>query len=224
MRMATAGLLALPLIILLGGANPAAARVETLRWTHTGSGNVTAFRIHWGTSSGSYPQLVHAGIPTSSNGVYSFNIVVPDAATVYVAVSAHDSSSGLSSAYSNERVRSPEDTGGGGSGDGGGTGGGGSGDGGGTGGGGSGDGGGTGGGGSGDGGGTGGGGSGDGGGTGGEPPLLPPNPSGPGLGPLPGEPDGTDTDGGEDLEEPVDPATPQAEPLGAPGRPQVVAE
>ena len=198
MRLKTAGLLAIPLVILLGSANPTWARVETVRWTHSGPGNVSSFRVHWGTSSGSYPQLVNAGVPTPANGVYTFSVLVPDSATVYFAVSAHDSSTGLTSSYSNERVRAPSIGGGGGDGgtDGGGSGGGG----------------------------TGGGGGTDGGSGGGDSVLEPPTPSGPGLGPLPGdsgEPDPGGEDGSDETEEPE---APEEEPLGAPGRPQVVAE
>jgi hypothetical protein len=169
-------------LLLLGNADPAAARVETLRWSHDGSGNVSSYRIHWGTSPGSYPQAVETGLPSSSGGVFTFSVVVPDDTTVYFAVSAFDRSTGLRSQFSNERVRAQ----------------------------------------------NGGGGTIDG--NGGSPVLEPPNPSGPGLGPLPGvnpvepspiEPDPIEPDSQEELEEP---AEPDERPLGAPGRPQVVGE
>jgi hypothetical protein len=212
MKLATAGLLAIPFVALLGSSEPAEAGVETLRWTHPSAGGVTSFRVHWGTSSRVYSQVVDAGVPSPAAGVYTYTVSVPDDTTVYFAISAYDASTGLSSAFSNERVRG--DSGGGGTG-GGGTGGGGTG-GGGTGGGG------TGGGGTG-GGGTGGGGTGGGGTGGGEPNLDPPSPSGPGLGPLPGEPSGSG-DEPDGSGEPGDPDGPEENPLGAPGRPQVVSE
>ena len=240
MRVATAGLLAIALLGVLGTADPAAARVETLRWTHDGSGNVSSFRVHWGTSSGFYPQTIDAGIPTPSGGIYTFSVIVPDDVTVYFAVTARDNVNGLASPYSNERVREPFDDGGGdddgddgggddpGDDDSGGGGGddGDPGDGGGDDGGDGGDGG------AGGDGGDGGGDSGDGDDAGGGdsgggdlPGLLPPTPSGPGLGPLPGAPgDPVDPGGDPEPDDPTDPEDPDEQPLGAPGRPEVVAE
>ena len=182
MRMVTVGLAGI--LLLLSSADPAAARVETLRWSHDGSASVSSYRIHWGTSPGSYPQAVEAGLPSSSGGVFTFSVVVPEDTTVYFAVSAFDRTTGLRSQFSNERVRTSD----------------------------------------------GGGGGGTIGGNGGSPALEPPNPSGPGLGPLPGvnpvEPDPIEPDPIEpdSPEEPDEPAEPDERPLGAPGRPQVIGE
>lgn len=95
------------LLLLMVPASRAAARTETLRWTQANPRNVKGFRIYWGTRSRHYTQSVDTGpIASSSSGVYTYSIDVPDSAVIYVAVTAYDQA-GRESAYSNERQRSP---------------------------------------------------------------------------------------------------------------------
>jgi hypothetical protein len=186
----------------------AEARTEQVRWTHPNPAEVQTFQVHVGPSPRAYTQTIDVGKPArSAAGVYTYDLVVPDTAVVYLAVTATGPTR-LRSAFSNEQVRNPAATGGGGT-PGGGTGGGqtpGSGGGGtpGTGGGGEAP-------------GTGGGGGTPGTGGGGESPG-----SGGGAGGTPGS--GTPGDGGEATPTPsqVDPTLPQAPDLGAPGQPQIV--
>lgn len=78
---------AVALSLALGQA--AEARVETLRWSHSRVADVDGFKIHTGPSAGSYPTTINVGKPSSSNGVFSYNLNVSDSATVYVAVTAY---------------------------------------------------------------------------------------------------------------------------------------
>lgn len=87
---------------LLGSAAPANARVETLRWSHSDPVNVDGFRVHYGTASRSYTTTLDLGKPTPINGVYSYDLSVPDTATVYVATTAYGAGF-LESDYSGER-------------------------------------------------------------------------------------------------------------------------
>lgn len=75
------------LSLALGQA--AEARVETLRWSHSRVADVDGFKVHTGSSAGSYTTMINVGKPSSSNGVFSFNLNVADNATVYVAVTAY---------------------------------------------------------------------------------------------------------------------------------------
>lgn len=213
-RVLTIGLGVATALLLAVGA---AARTEQVRWTHPNPAEVQTFQVHVGSSSRAYTQTIDVGKPTRSGaGVYTYDLVVPDTAVVYLAVTATGPTQ-LRSAFSNEQVRNPGATGGGGTPPGGGTGGGqtpGSGGGGtpGTGGGGEAP-------------GTGGGGPTPGtGGGGGETPGTGGGGESPGSGggETPGS--GSPGDGGEATPPPsqVDPTLPQAPDLGAPGQPQIV--
>jgi hypothetical protein len=75
----------------LGSARPAEAREEVVRWRYSAPGRVTGFRIHVGTTPGTYTQVIDAGKPARNDaGIYVRRIDVANAATVYVAVSAYD--------------------------------------------------------------------------------------------------------------------------------------
>ena len=91
--------------LLAGLPAVARARTETLRWTHSGSEGVSGFKIYVGATARTYENLVDVGLPArDAAGVYSRSIDVVDGATVYLAVSAYNST-GEESPYSNEQVR-----------------------------------------------------------------------------------------------------------------------
>jgi hypothetical protein len=85
----------------------ASARTETLRWTHNAPSNVAGFVVYYGLSSGNYGTVIDVPpLQPDTLGNFTFDIDVPDDATVYVAVTAYDGA-GLESGYSNEGIRSP---------------------------------------------------------------------------------------------------------------------
>ena len=98
---------ALALALALG--QTAEARVETLRWSHSSVANVDGFRLHTGSSPGAYTTTIDVGKPSSSNGIFSFNLNVADNATVYVAVTAYGAGF-LESFYSNAKALAPVST------------------------------------------------------------------------------------------------------------------
>ena len=90
------------LAVAILSASAASARTERFRWTHTGS--VTGFRRYWGPASGSYSSSMNVGVPSKdSTGAYSYDLVVPDADTIYVTVTAWSDT--LESLRSNEISR-----------------------------------------------------------------------------------------------------------------------
>lgn len=91
-------------IALLLPAGAAQARSELLRWQHPNPSTVAGFKVHVGSSSGSYQTVIDVGLPTPVNGVYSFALQVPDPDGVYVAVSAYGPT-GLEGPRSNEKFR-----------------------------------------------------------------------------------------------------------------------
>ena len=96
-------------LLLLLAAGSAQARTEQLRWIdpNAAPSPVTGFRIHSGPSSQAYDTVVDVGLPNPDpSGVYSFDLEVPDQATVFVALSAYDVTGGESQ-LSNEKVSSP---------------------------------------------------------------------------------------------------------------------
>lgn len=118
-RVLTIGLGVATALLLAVGA---AARTEQVRWTHPNPAEVQTFQVHVGSSSRAYTQTIDVGKPTRSGaGVYTYDLVVPDTAVVYLAVTATGPTQ-LRSAFSNEQVRNPGATGGGGTPPGGGTG------------------------------------------------------------------------------------------------------
>ena len=99
-----------PLVValLLMASTVASARTETLRWTHSDPANVAGFVIYYGLSSADYTTVIDAPpLQPDAQGIFSFDIGVPDEATIYVAVTARDDAD-QESRFSNERVRSPE--------------------------------------------------------------------------------------------------------------------
>jgi hypothetical protein len=93
--------------LLLMAPAVASARTETLRWTHSDPPNVAGFVIYYGLSSGDYTTDIDVPAPQSdAQGIFSFDIGVPDDATIYVALTAYDGD-GVESYYSNEGTRSP---------------------------------------------------------------------------------------------------------------------
>ncbi len=96
-------------IFLLASAAPASARVETLRWSHSTAADVDGFRVHYGSASRSYTTTITVGKPTPVDGVYSYNLSVPDDATVYVATTAYGDGF-LESDYSNEKLFAGSET------------------------------------------------------------------------------------------------------------------
>jgi hypothetical protein len=93
--------------LLLTASTVASARTETLRWTHNNPSNVAGFVVHYGLSSGNYTTVIDAPpLQSDAQGIFTFDIDVPDDATIYVAVTAYDDI-GQVSAYSNEGTKSP---------------------------------------------------------------------------------------------------------------------
>ncbi len=92
---------------VLAAATPALARNELLRWTHPNPNGVQGFRVHYGPSSRQYTKSVDVGLPQpDAAGVYVYDLVVPNAATIYVSVTAYGPSQ-LQSSFSNEQLRPP---------------------------------------------------------------------------------------------------------------------
>jgi len=92
-------------ILLLGFAGRADARSETLRWYHPNPGTVSSFKVYVGSVSGGVDVLVQSlGKPTpDGSGVYTTTISVADGATVYVTLTALDTTA-AESVRSNEIV------------------------------------------------------------------------------------------------------------------------
>jgi hypothetical protein len=93
--------------LLLVASTVASARTETLRWTHSNSSNMASFAIYYGLSSANYTTVI--GVPQlqpDAQGTFTFDISVPDGATIYVALTAFDGAD-QESDYSNEGTRSP---------------------------------------------------------------------------------------------------------------------
>jgi hypothetical protein len=112
-RPAWCGSFALCLAAVLLAASAASARTERFRWSQpTSSPVISAFWLYWGTSSGSYPTHLAVGIPVKdSTGAYYYDLVVPDADTIFVTVSAWSGT--LESVKSNEISRAGLTSGGG---------------------------------------------------------------------------------------------------------------
>jgi hypothetical protein len=101
-------------MVVLLAATTGQAREEVLRWTHANPDDVVRFEAHFGTSPGSYDQIVDLQKPApDGNGIYQATIEVGDA-DVYIALRAIGAAS-VQSPLSNERERA-SDTGGGGGG------------------------------------------------------------------------------------------------------------
>jgi hypothetical protein len=117
--------LAAAALVLSAASASAQLRVETLRWTHPNPSEVAGFRVHYGLTSGVYLASVNVGVPAKdSSGAYVYPLSLTLLDTVYVSVTAYDAD-GVSSPFSNEKVRAGTDGGGGEDGGGGGGGGGG---------------------------------------------------------------------------------------------------
>jgi hypothetical protein len=97
------------LVLVVAFGQTAEARVETLRWSQSSAANVDGFRVHYGTSPGSYTTTINVGRPSPSSGVFSYNLTVGDNATVYVALTAYGAGF-LDSFHSNEKVLAPSTT------------------------------------------------------------------------------------------------------------------
>jgi hypothetical protein len=95
--------------LLLALGHVAEARVINLRWSHPAPANVGGFRVHWGTSSGSYATTVNVGKPSPSGGVYTYDLTVGDSVTAYVVISAYGSGY-TDSVYSNQKTFAPATT------------------------------------------------------------------------------------------------------------------
>jgi hypothetical protein len=94
-------------VLLLMGSTLASARTETIRWMHNDLSSVAGFVIYYGFSSGNYTNFIDVPpLQPDAQGNFSFDIGVPDDATIYLAVTAYDDA-GLESDYSNEGTLSP---------------------------------------------------------------------------------------------------------------------
>jgi hypothetical protein len=77
------------LVVALLWSSAASARTERFRWTLSNATGVDNFKLYMGFSSGSYSSTLAVGVPPKdSTGAYYYDIVVNDADTIYVAVSA----------------------------------------------------------------------------------------------------------------------------------------
>jgi len=95
------------ILCVVGLANAAHARSETVRWSQAQAVLIAGFEIHWGEASGSYPNVIDVGIPTlGSDGTYSHTFQVPDDATVFLAARSRDTE-GYYSAFSNQQRLDP---------------------------------------------------------------------------------------------------------------------
>lgn len=90
-------------VLLMALGQAAEARVVNLRWSHPGAANVDGFRLHYGTSPGSYTTSVDIGRPASSGGVFSHDLAVGDTVTVHVVLSAYGGGF-TESAFSNAKT------------------------------------------------------------------------------------------------------------------------
>lgn len=90
------------LAIVLALASGASARSELLRWQHSDPTKVAGFKVYVGNAAGVYQTTLDVGMPAASNGVFSYSLQVPDANTVFVAVSAYGPT-GLEGVKSNEK-------------------------------------------------------------------------------------------------------------------------
>ena len=98
----------LAVALLLMASTVASARTEILRWTHEDPANVAGFVIYYGLSSANYTTVIEVPpLQPDGQGIFTFDISVPDEATIYVNVTAYGGD-GQESGYSNERSRSPE--------------------------------------------------------------------------------------------------------------------
>jgi hypothetical protein len=107
--LARRGLLSalLAVALLLMASTLASARTVTLRWTHSNPSNVAGFVIYYGLSSANYTTVIDVPpLQPDAQGIFTFDIGVPDDATIYVTVTARDSADQESS-YSNELTRRP---------------------------------------------------------------------------------------------------------------------
>jgi hypothetical protein len=109
MRGLQGGLTAILALLAIAAADPAAARTERIRWKHPAPDRVVGFRVHVGSESGTYGQVIDAGKPAPSGNVYEYGLEVADDAVVFVAVSAYAGSE--SSALSNEVRHKPKGAG-----------------------------------------------------------------------------------------------------------------
>jgi hypothetical protein len=93
--------------LALGAAGLAEARQETIRWVHPLAGQVASFHVFVGSAPGSADLLSqNVGLPApNGSGVYSITLDLASEATVYVRMTAVDSSS-VHSPPSNEVSRS----------------------------------------------------------------------------------------------------------------------
>jgi hypothetical protein len=88
---------------------PPSSRIETLRWRNSDPdpARIEGFVVHYGPASRSYNTSVDAGWFTpDADGIFSYDLTLPDDARVYVAITAYDAE--LESDYSNERLLAPE--------------------------------------------------------------------------------------------------------------------
>lgn len=91
-------------LLAVAAAGAAHARVELLRWRQPDAELAEGFVVHLGSSSQRYDDVVDVGpLTASADGVYAVAVSVPDASTVYVAVSAYNEAG--ASRFSNEDVR-----------------------------------------------------------------------------------------------------------------------
>jgi hypothetical protein len=91
-------------VVVFAAAVPAFARSERLRWQHPSPAGVVGFSVHVGPSPGQYTRRIDVGLPPVQNGIYVYDLTVPDADDVYVSVTAVDAL-GQRSAPSNEQLR-----------------------------------------------------------------------------------------------------------------------
>jgi len=105
LRPALAGSLLAGALLLL--ASPALARSEALRWSEANPAAVSGFKVYWTTSSGPHNQSTDIGKPSpDAAGNFHHTITVPDADTLYVAITAYNAS-GQESGFSNLQARFP---------------------------------------------------------------------------------------------------------------------
>ena len=110
MRGLQSGLSVLVALLAMATADPAAARTERIRWKYSAPERAQGFKVHVGTESGVYGQVIDVGKPTPSGNVYEYGLEVADDVDVFVVISAY--AGGQASKLSNQVRHKPRGGGG----------------------------------------------------------------------------------------------------------------
>jgi hypothetical protein len=96
--------LTLSLALFVAVDASAQTRTEVLRWEDDFNTDLVGYRVHFGTASRVYTDVVEVGIPAKVDGAFQASVEVDADADIYFAVTAYNADA--ESYYSNERCRS----------------------------------------------------------------------------------------------------------------------